>query len=323
MRGVHSSIPEIDPARDESDPRSLQRISLSGSSIEMELMIHRGKIADLKPLLIINSIELPVPPSFQFCETMWKAGYQVIFCRRPGFGRLPGLPEVLLTKEHVKNGAAIAAESALFTLLLEKLDLKEVTLLGLGTSNPICYRVGQLSDRVTFTVYANPLFHPAIWDVIRPDWLKRMIRQTLLSRGGLKIAVRGLKAVLRRDTHWFYRQFAQKSAGDQSYAKTNKADFEEAGLLLQWISPKTFYYDLQTALIEDTEWDPEITSQSNAMVLAGEETTPNFKREIKREAARLGMPIVFAPSGDLFVPYASPETLLEILAEKTVGVARV
>ena len=144
-----------------------------------------------------------------------------------------------------------------------------------------------------------------------------------MSRGGLKIAVRGLKALLRRDTHWFYRQFAQKSVGDQTYAKRNKADIEKAGLLLQRMSPKTFFYDLQTALIEETEWDPEITSQVNAVVLAGEETTQHFKYEIKREAERLGMPIVFAPAGDLFVPYASPETLLEILAEKTVGVDRV
>ncbi len=315
MRGVKAEFSESIEAFDDAEPRRLRRVSLSDTSIEMEVMIHRGEKSDLRPLVIINSIEFPVPPSTEFCEKMWAAGYQVIFCRRPGFGGTAGLPDVLLAKEHVKNGAAIATEAALFTRLIDTLELDDVLLIGLGTSNSICYRLGQLSSKVSFTVYANPLNHPSIWDVIRPDWLRRMIRQTLLSKGGLKIAVRGLKAVLRRDTLWFYRQFAQKSAGDVAYVTKHKADFDEAGLALQWISPKTFYYDLQTSLIEDTEWDPGVTKRSNAVMLAGVETIDHFKKEIKAEADRLGLPIVFAASGDLFVPYASPDELLSLFKE--------
>ncbi|MEL7540292.1 MAG: hypothetical protein AAGJ51_05270 [Pseudomonadota bacterium] len=213
----------------------------------------------------------------------------------------------------MKNRSAIASESALFSLLIKNLGLKKVVLLGLGTSNPICYRLTQLNPEVEYTIYSNPLFHPAIWDVIKPAWLKRMIRQTLLSRSGTKIAVRGLKAVLRRDPIWFYRQFAQKSAGDQQYVSRNLQDFRESGRLLQNITPETFYYDLQNALIEDTRWDPEITSTSNAVILSGHESTAKWKQAITAEADRLGLPIVFAKSGDLFVPYASQNVLIEIL----------
>lgn len=313
MYGVNATVAEGDWPEGKSDPRRIRLFKLADTSIEIELMIHRGEIADRPTLLIINSIDFPIPPSIDFCEKIWAAGYQVVFCRRPGFGNLPGLPQPLLTRSQVKNRSAIASESALFSLLIKNLGLKKVVLLGLGTSNPICYRLTQLNPEVEYTIYSNPLFHPAIWDVIKPAWLKRMIRQTLLSRSGTKIAVRGLKAVLRRDPIWFYRQFAQKSAGDQQYVSRNLQDFRESGRLLQNITPETFYYDLQNALIEDTRWDPEITSTSNAVILSGHESTAKWKQAITAEADRLGLPIVFAKSGDLFVPYASQNVLIEIL----------
>ncbi|MEM9180803.1 MAG: hypothetical protein AAGA89_13900 [Pseudomonadota bacterium] len=313
MHGVNATVSEGDWPEKPSDPRRLRPYKLADTSIEMELMIHREELADRPTLLIINSIDFPIPPSFGFCEKMWAAGYQVIFCRRPGFGNIPGLPPALLERNQVKNRSAIASETALFSLLINSLELRDVALLGLGSSNSICYRLTQLNPEIQFTIYSNPLFHPAIWDVIKPPWLKRMIRQTLLSRSGLKIAVRGLKAVLRRDPIWFYRQFAQKSAGDQQYVSRNLEDFRESGRMLQNITPETFYYDLQNALIEDTRWDPEITSASNAIILSGHETTANWKSAITAEAKRLGLPIVFAKSGDLFVPYASQDALLDIL----------
>ena len=313
MRGENSTKLQAIWERQKDDPRELVPISLANTSIQIEVMVYRGKVIDLKPLVIINSIEFPIPPSVAFCEKMWAAGYQVIFCRRPGFGPLPGLPSSLMSRKEVKNRAAIAAESALFRLLIQTLELKDVTLLGLGTGNSICYRLAQLSPEITYTIYANPLFHPDIWDVIRPNWLMRMIRQTLFSQSGLKIAVRGLKAVLRRDPIWFYRQFAQKSKGDLAYLADHENDFKRAGVALQRLMPETFFYDLQTALIEDTKWDADVTAKSDAMILAGVETTPRFKQSIEREAARLKLPIRFAKSGDLFVPYASPDTLLDIL----------
>ena len=323
MREVEAKFSESIEAFDEANPRRLRRVSLTDSSIEMEVMIHRGEKSDLRPLMIINSIDFPIPPSTEFCETMWAAGYQVIFCRRPGFGGVAGLPEVLMTKEHVQNGAAIATEAALYTLLIDTLELEDVVLMGLGTSNSICYRLGQLTSKVSFIVYANPLNHPSIWDVIQPVWLRRMIRQTLRSRGGLKIAVRGLNAVLRRDSIWFYRQFAQKSAGDLAYIDAQIADFKESGRTLQRIPPNIYYYDIQTSLIEDIEWNPEVTMRTKAVMLAGEETAQPFRQAIEAEAARLKLPIVFAKSGDLFVPYASPDDLLGLLNEHVVESARV
>lgn len=314
MTGDDQSNPVTGWYEDHPDPRAMQRVSIGGTSIEIEVMIYRQGTKGRHPFVIINSIDFPMPPSLVFCEQMWAAGYQVVFVRRPGFGRTPGLPMALLTQDEVRNRSPIAAETALIKLLFERLELKDITLMGLGTSNSICFRLAQICPDIQVSVYANPLFHPAIWDVIRPPWLKRMIRQTVLSRSGLKIAVKGLKAVLRRDSLWFYRQFAQKSAGDLAYLAANESDFQYAGLFLQRIEPETFYYDLRTALIEDTRWDADLCRRTNAVILSGAETTASWKDQITAEAARLGLPIEFAPSGDLFVPYASPDTLLDVLA---------
>ncbi|MEP1144267.1 MAG: hypothetical protein ABJH52_11160 [Henriciella sp.] len=302
-----------------SDMRSLKRIAIGDTSIHVEVMVYREDTGTRQPLVIVNSIDLPMPPSSAFCEQMWNAGYQVIFVRRPGFGNTANLPPVLLESQEVKSLAPLGAETAVLKILIETMNLKNIVLMGMGTSNSICLRVAQLSTEVEFSIYANPLFHPAIWEVVRPAWLRRMIRQTLLSKSGLKIGVRGLRAVLRRDPIWFYKQFAQKSFGDVAYVCDNLADFRQAGILLQNYSPELMYYELQTALIEDTRWPSKATRNSNAVILSGTETTKNWKRKITAEAKRLGLPIVFAPSGDLFVAYASADVLCRILDDRRPG----
>ncbi|GAB5457590.1 MAG: hypothetical protein Hens3KO_06200 [Henriciella sp.] len=120
--------------------------------------------------------------------------------------------------------------------------------------------------------------------------------------------------MLRRDPIWFYRQFAQKNEGDLAYISANEEDFVQAGLFLQRIEPKTFFYDLKTSLIKDTRWTVQQCERLNTIVLCGEQTTPLFKDAIEEDARRLGFPIVFTPEGDLFVPNASPDTLLNALS---------
>lgn len=311
------------PVSNTPDKHGLRRLRLGASSIELELMIHGEPDAEKQPLLIINPIELPLPPSPKFCDRMMAAGYQVHFVRRPGFGRTPSLPKTLMTRREIKNKSGIAAEAAVLKLLIDELGLQDIILLGVGTSNSACMRLAQLSSKVAFTVFSNPLFHPGIWDVIRPDWLRRMIRQTVMTRSGLMIAVRGLKAILRRDEQWFYRQFAQKSLGDLAYIRENTEAFKDAGQLLLRLEPNLYFYELSNALIEDTSWNPETTSKLNAAILSGVETTDNWKQNISAEAERLSLPLHWAPSGDLFAAYASPDALLSTIARYSATVEEV
>ena len=311
-----NSSGSTEPVNDETDPRTVRRIAIDGSLIKIDVMIYRQQISDLTPLVIVNSIELPMPPSQGFCDRMWHAGYQVIFIRRPGFGGAPGLPTALLADREVQNGAAAITEAALLQRLLETLGLKDVVLLGLGTGNSVCVRLSKLSATVQYSILSNPLFHQNVWDIVRPSWVQSMVRQLLLSKGGLSFTVQGLKSVLKRRPAWFYRQFAQKSAGDLDYVAENMPDFEAAATLMQNMAPETVYYDLQMALMIDTQVDNSFLRGIEGVILCGTETTEDWKHQIKTQSERLDFPIAFAPSGDLFVPYKSPECLLELLNSK-------
>lgn len=291
----------------------MRRVCIDDSSIEMDVMIYRRFLSDLTPLVIVNSLEFPAPPSQAFCDLMWAAGYQTVFIRRPGFGGAPGLPAALLTRKEVHSGAAIITEAALLHRLIETLGLSNLILLGLGTANSVCVRLSKLSPNIEFSVFSNPLFHQDVWDIVRPKWMQSMVRQTLTSKRSLRFTVMALKAALRRNPLWFYRQFSQKSLGDLEYIAENKADFEAAAGLLQNMEPETVYYDLQMALMIDTDVDAQFFRDINGVILCSAETIEDWRLRMQEQAARLAFPIAFAPSGDLFVPYKSPQVLIDLL----------
>ncbi|MCR9269551.1 MAG: hypothetical protein NXH72_06155 [Hyphomonadaceae bacterium] len=276
-------------------------------------MIYRGALSDLRPLVIVNSLDLPMPPPESFCELMWSAGYQVVFVRRPGFGSTPALPDALLSDDCVHNGAAVVGEAALIGALLNTLELENLVLMGIGSGNPICYRLSRLHPQIDFCIFANPTFNQDIWDVFRPQWLQAMLRQTLISKSGLKIATQGLQAILRSRPLWFFRQIVQKSPGDVNYVNENADDFKIAARLLQNVEPQTVFYDIRMSLVEDPMLTDEFFSGVNAVILSGQETTERWQSQLDKEAERLSLPVIYAPAGDMFVPYASPQTVLDIL----------
>ena len=121
---------------------------IGDGSIALRVVIHREKITDRRPLVIINSVDFPMPPSIEFCEQMWRAGYQVIFIERPGFGSSRPLPDVLLENAHIQSGATVAAEAALLCAMLRQLALKEIVLLTMGSANPVGYRMANLHPEI-------------------------------------------------------------------------------------------------------------------------------------------------------------------------------
>ena len=68
-------------------------MALGAGILALRVIIHRTDISDRRPLVILNSVDYPMPPSEDFCDRKWAEGYQVIFVERPGFGRSRGLPD--------------------------------------------------------------------------------------------------------------------------------------------------------------------------------------------------------------------------------------
>ena len=66
-----------------------------------------------RPLVILNSIDFPMPPSEAFCERMWQAGFRTVFVERPGFGTSTPLPYVLLNAAAIQQGATSMTEAVI------------------------------------------------------------------------------------------------------------------------------------------------------------------------------------------------------------------
>ncbi|MBO6687819.1 MAG: hypothetical protein JJ931_07680 [Henriciella sp.] len=298
------------------NPREMKvkRIGPAGT-VEVEVMIYRGELADLRPLVIVGSIDFPMPPAVKFCEHMWSKGLQVIYIRRPGFGGARALPSVLLDEKLINSGATVAAEAALLLNILDDLSLRNIILMGLGTGNSVCYRLSRLSKNVSLSIYANPVFNQDILEVFRPRWFQTLLGLIMKTRSGVRIAEVGLKHQLKKDPVKFYDDVLEKCPGDRDYIAENRSDLFAASELFLNVQPETFFYDIRMTLLPDRTLKDGYFADLNAVVLSGEETTDIWKSELNREAKRLSLPVVLAPKGDIFVPYVSPEYVLSTIAK--------
>lgn len=291
-------------------------MALGQSGIQIRVMKYGEEASGHQPFVILNSIDFPMPPSEQFCDRMWRSGFRVIFIERPGFGTSTPLPDVLLRSENIQKGAASMAEAAILQEVFRRLSLEDFVLLGMGSANSVCYRLAMICPMVTLAIFSNAVFNQNILDVFRPNWFQAMLRQTIQSKAGLQIASFGVKYRLRRNPEGFYRQVLQKSAGDLRYLQNNLSDFEQAAELFQNIEAQTIEYDLNMSLKPDALLKDGLFETTNAVAFSGLETTDHWKSQLNQEAKRLGIDVKYAPNGDLYAPYASPEFLLDVIKDR-------
>lgn len=299
----------------EQSARMESFVTLNGSGIALRVMIYRGYVSDLRPLIILNSVEYPMPPSIAFCEQMWANGVQVIFIERPGFGASSTLPSALFSDDLVAKGAAASAEAAVIQKLLSQLELKRIILLGMGSSNPVAYRVSLMSGDVAFSIFSNVVFNKDILDVFRPKWLQQMFRQMVHSKSGLKIASAGIKYRLRRKPLEFYRLLMHQSKGDVAYVNANSADFVAAGQRFQSVEQATIDCDMRMSLKPDPLLKDGLFSGRHAVAFSGTETPDHWRAQLDSEAARLNIPVAYAPRGDFLAPYASTDFFVSVIKE--------
>ena len=301
--------------RDKQSARAETFIHLKDSNIKLRVMIYRGQVSRLRPLVILNSVEFAMPPSIAFCEQMWANGLQVIFVERPGFGASTTLPKALFTDALIAKGATATTEAALMQDLMRELNLKDVILLGMGSANPVCYRLALLCNEISLSLYSNVVFNKDILDVFRPKWLQHMFRQTLQSKAGVKIASAGIKYRLRRKPVEFYRLLMHQSAGDVRYVNAHAADFVDAGRLFQSIDHATMECDLRMSLTPDALLKDGLFEDRNAIAFSGLETPDHWRAQLDSEAERLAIPVAYAPRGDFLAPYASPDFFLSVIKD--------
>jgi len=279
-------------------------------------MIYRGALGRKTSLFILNSHEFFMPPSVAFCEAAWRAGYQVIFIRRPGIVGSTPLPRVLTEFRHVRSGAAVAAEAAMLAQFIDQCATDDAVVLAMGGSSPVAYRLSHFCKRVTLFVFANPTFNQNVWSSFSPDWFRGLLKQVIASKSGVNISSLGIKHFLRRDALSFYRQILAQSAGDLDYVSENETDFIEAGVLAQSAPTAQLYYELSINLQLDPLLRPGVFKGRNVLAVSGAEANPNWREGIAQECSRLKVPLEFLPSGFIFGPYHEPEVFFDIIRRR-------
>lgn len=278
-----------------------------------EAMIYGGEAGQKQPLLIFHSIEFAMPPSEAFCQRMWDAGLQVIFARRPGYGNSSPLPMLMMSKGPVTSGAAAIAEAAMLRTLVDTLELTDIVLMAVGSSNPICYRLIHMLPNLEQVLFVNPIFNQSIMDVFHPLWFRQMLKQIITSRSGLRVAESGMKLLIKNDPIGFYRTILKNSPGDIAYVEANARDYAQAGLIALDTHAGLLHYDTIMCLTQDPLLKDGYFDGVNAAILIGSESTDHWRNEMQLEADRLNLPLYLTSSGDIFCAYASPEKVLAIL----------
>ena len=297
------------------DKRKLETVSLCQSSLQLETMMYGGVRGEGAPLLILHSMEYPMPPSVSFCEQIKACGRQVIFVRRPGFGASPALPKTLYSRVHVESGTSAISEAVLIARFLEHMQLDGVSVLAFGSANPIAYRLAALTKRVQSTVLANPMFNRIAWSAFRPPWLGRMLSQAVLSQNGLWFAEKGLKLMLRNRPLDLFAQFFKNSSGDMAYFDKNQPDYLAAAKIMLNVESAVIYNDIGLNLRHDPFLSDRRFKGIRIAAVAGSEAPDIWTSEMKKECSRLEIPLYTAPSGDLISPYSSIHFLHDTLLE--------
>ncbi len=295
--------------------RSFQTIKVGEEAFEFEVMLYGDDQVSRQPLLIFHSIEFPMPPSDAFCQIMWDAGLQVIFVRRPGYGKTSRMPRILMSKGPITSGATAIAEAAMWRTLIEKLDLDNIVLMAVGSSNPICFRLVHMLRNLDRVIFVNPIFNQDIMQVFQPAWFREMLKQIISFKGGVRVAEAGMKLLIKNDAIAFYRSILRKSPGDMAYVDDHADDYSKAGQLALETDGGMLYYDAIMSLTPDAMLKDGYFNSLNASILIGAETTDHWRSEMEKEAGRLGLPLRRTKIGDIFCAYASPHDVLEAIQD--------
>lgn len=300
------------------DPRSFEQVTFEAGSMELEVMRFGGRASQLRPLVVLHSLEYPIPPSAEFCRVLAQRGLQVIFVRRPGFGRSTNLPEVLYSENLIEQGATCAAEAALMAAFISQLELENCVLLALATAAPLGCRIAALSRKISQTILVNPRLNRADWDDSRPGWFRDMLKQIIKHRSGIRIAEKGMKFLVRRDTLSFYKQFLKTSAADLDYFSENQPDFASAKAILLGVSSDVIFADTKISVETDRFLSGGCFDGLPVSVVGGADSSDTWRAGLASEAARVGASFFEVPNGDLFCVYQNPRFLLDLIETEKV-----
>ncbi|MCA8901866.1 MAG: hypothetical protein KDA53_11525 [Hyphomonas sp.] len=256
-----------------------------------------------RPLILLNSLEYPGPAPHSFTGPASARGFRTIVVRRPGFGRNAPLPDPV-------------QQAALVMEFIERGGFRDAVLVSNGTANPVGYRIAGVSPCVALSVFANCAFNHPIMSEFQPAWFARALEQALQSPAGARLTLMGLRSswgVFGR--RWVHETVLRKSAGDIAFLRDH-ADLADDAIddLVARIDARTFAMEIGASLNHDALLQDACFEGVPALTVSGEETSDQWKAGIESEAARLGLPVAYLPSGDALTVFQSGPQFLDLVA---------
>nr|WP_321441349.1 hypothetical protein [uncultured Hyphomonas sp.] len=285
-----------------TDPLGREVHRFNGNWASLEYMVEGDP--ELRPLVILQSLDISCWPTAHFCQMAQAAGFRVISVRRPGFGGNPSLTDK-------------AAQCELVREFLARMELEDVVLTGTGSSNCVCARVTLSGEtRIGFTVFANCGFNYDQLGELQPEWIAKAIEQAVTNPAGARLSLMAFRSSwgIFGET-WVFENLWRKSIGDIAFLRNNKDVMGEAiGMLQERLDAPTFTFELSGALHDDPILSDGCFVNVPAMTISGTETSGSWKDGIEHEAERLGLPpVAYLSSGDMSVIYQSTDEFFTAL----------
>jgi len=282
--------------------RTVQKFTGEQSSLEY---ITDGS-PDLRPLVMLQSLDMSCWPTAEFCQVAQAAGYRTVSVRRPGFGGNSPLND-------------LEAQVRLVRDFLEQMELEDAVLVGTGCSNAICQRVSLSGDsRVSFSVFANCGFNYDQMGEFQPEWMAKVLEQALTNPAGSRLSLMALKSSWGIfGPTWVFENLWRKSVGDIAFLRENPEIVNEMISMLQnRLEAPTFMFELSNALKHDPILTDGCFNDVPAMTLSGSETNHTWKDGIESEVERVGLPpVTYLTSGDVSVMFKSADEFFMHLSD--------
>ena len=270
---LRAEPPHVIVAEDENASR---RISLPNDGYCVEY--RRFGASHGRPVVILHSLECGYLPSEEMITEARKAGINLIFPLRPGFG------------DTTATGS-IEAAAKLLNEFIRILDLKDVILVGQSTSAPLALEIQALSARVSKTVLIN--YGLDVTDklsAIQPKWLSGLLRMGLSSRAGFAFGARSLRSI--SETFGgirFYRMMYRNQASDLAYLEANTQDFQLVSDYLYGADLTHTRLDLESAFLDNPR-AAKLLSEVSPLIVLNSIDQQGVGPEASRAAAeRLGL----------------------------------
>ena len=231
-----------------------------------------------RPVMILHSLEYGFVPSDLMVQCARARGLHLIFPIRPGFGA-------------TSVGSSIEEDAEIIKALIDALDLRDLTLVGLSFSGPLALAIQDKNPRVAQTSLINyGLNARDKMENIHPKWVRGMLRMALSSTASFAFGANTTLSMIRTFGGLrFFRTVYRNQESDQNFVEANSPLFEMFADYIAKADKETLRKEIRSALLPNPAVDRQIARARalNAMISCDQNGVGS--EETKADAKRLGL----------------------------------